>query len=77
MGNIDCMETLVSGTTDEVEAEVRQAIATAAPGGGYILASSNTIHPGVQAENYIAMVKAVHKHGRYNDQGQPAATGHG
>lgn len=65
MGNIDCMKTLVSKTTEEVEAEVKQTIEIAAPGGGYILSSSNTIHPGVKAENYIAMVKAAHKYGMY------------
>ena len=65
MGNIDCMQTLVSKSTDEVEEEVKRTIDIAAPGGGYILSSSNTIHPGVKAENYIAMVKAAHKHGVY------------
>jgi uroporphyrinogen decarboxylase len=37
----------------------------AAPGGGYIISSSNTIHPGVKAENYIAMVRAAKKYGKY------------
>lgn len=67
MGNIDCMYTLVSGSIQEVEEEVRRAIDIAAPGGGYIIASSNTIHPGVKAENYIAMVKEAHKYGVYGD----------
>ncbi|MBN1883636.1 MAG: hypothetical protein JW885_15820 [Deltaproteobacteria bacterium] len=66
MGNIDCIDTLVSGSEQDVEEEVRQAIKTAGPGGGYILSSSNTIHPGVKAENYIAMVKATHKYGVYD-----------
>ncbi len=65
MGNIDCMETLVSKSISEVEEEVKQTIEIAAPGGGYILSSSNTIHPGVKAENYIAMVKAAQKYGIY------------
>jgi len=65
MGNIDCMETLVSKSVDDVEEEVKRAIEIAAPGGGYILSSSNTIHPGVKAENYVAMVKAAHKYGGY------------
>ncbi len=71
-GNIDCMETLVTGTEDDVEREVKKAIETAAPGGGYILTSSNTIHPGVKPENYIAMVKAAHKYGIYDENGMPA-----
>jgi len=71
MGNIDCIETLVKKDLAAVEEEVRQAIEIAAPGGGYILASSNTIHPGVKAENYIAMVKAAHRYGRYDQNGLP------
>jgi len=67
LGNIDCMFTLVSGSIQEVEEEVKRAIEIAAPGGGYIIASSNTIHPGVKAENYIAMVKAAHKYGVYGN----------
>ncbi len=65
MGNIDCIETLVSGSVEDVEEEVKSTIEIAAPNGGYILASSNTIHPGVKPENYIAMVKALHKYGSY------------
>ncbi len=65
LGNIDCIELLPSGTEAEVEEAVKQAIRDAAPGGGYILCSSNTIHPGCRPENYIAMVKATHKYGSY------------
>jgi uroporphyrinogen decarboxylase len=69
LGNIDCRETLCTKSIREVEAEVIRAIEAAAPGGGYILSSSNTIHPGVKAENYIAMVKATHEHGVYGTHG--------
>jgi uroporphyrinogen decarboxylase len=68
LGNIDCRETLVSKSLEEVEEEVQQAIRAAGPGGGYILSSSNTIHPEVSAENYIAMVKATHRHGVYGTE---------
>jgi len=71
LGNIDCMETLVEKSTGEVEEEVLRAIEAAGPGGGYILSSSNTIHPGVRPENYIAMVEAVHKYGVYGEGGLP------
>lgn len=66
LGNIDCIETLVSGSIQDVEEEVKRAIEIAAPGGGYIISSSNSIHPGVNPENYIAMVKAAHKYGVYS-----------
>lgn len=65
LGNIDCRDLLVSGTEEEVEQTVQETIQKASPGGGYILSSSNSIHPGCQPENYIAMVKAAHKYGMY------------
>jgi len=43
-GNIDCAHLLPFGTVEQVRMAVRQAIADAAPGGGYILTSSNSIH---------------------------------
>lgn len=66
MGNIDCRDLLVSGTEEEVEQTVRETIEKAAPGGGYIISSSNSIHPNVKPENYIAMVRAAHKYGIYS-----------
>lgn len=65
LGNIDCIELLPSGTEEQVEEAVKHAIRVAAPGGGYVVCSSNSIHPGCKPENYIAMVKAVHKYGNY------------
>ncbi len=66
MGNIDCQELLPNGSPGEVENAVKETIEIASPGGGYIISSSNSIHPGVKPENYIAMVEAVHKYGRYD-----------
>lgn len=65
LGNIDCRDLLVFGTEEEVEETVRTTIKTAAPGGGYIISSSNSIHPGCKPENYIAMIDAAHKYGVY------------
>jgi uroporphyrinogen decarboxylase len=65
IGNIDCQELLPEGTPDEVDKVVRETIKTASPGGGYIISSSNSIHPGVKPENYVAMIEAVHKYGEY------------
>ena len=65
LGNIDCRDLLPFGTEEEVDKSVKETIAKAAPGGGYIISSSNTIHPACKAENYIAMVKAAHKYGSY------------
>lgn len=62
---IDCVYLLVFGTPKQVRERVRETISVVAPGGGYILSSSNTIHPGVKPENYIAMVKAAREFGGY------------
>ena len=67
-GNIDCRTLLVTGTPDDVRESVRETIEIAAPGGGYILTSSNSIHPNVPAENYLAMVEAAHEFGSYQEK---------
>jgi uroporphyrinogen decarboxylase len=63
IGNIDCRELLCHGTEEEVDEVVKKTIKIAAPGGGYMIMSSNSIHPGVDPKNYLAMVKAAHKYG--------------
>lgn len=65
IGNVDCSFVLTRGTVEEVEEAVKETIAKASPGGGHILASSNSIHPAVKPENYKAMVEAARKYGRY------------
>jgi uroporphyrinogen decarboxylase len=65
LGNIDCMHLLPFGSEEEVAQSVRETLAKAAPGGGYIASSSNSIHPGCRPENYVAMVSAIRKYGVY------------
>ncbi len=65
MGNIDCRTLLVLGSEEEVKKNVKETIEKAAPGGGYIISSSNSIHPGCKAENYLAMIRAAHQYGSY------------
>jgi uroporphyrinogen decarboxylase len=65
-GNIDCTGALCRGTPEDVEQEVRQCILDGGPG-GLILSSSNTIHRGVQPENYQAMLGTLRRYGRYPD----------
>ena len=55
IGNIDSSRTLPYGTSEDVRAEVRQSIADAAPGGGYVLASDHSLHDGISIENITAM----------------------
>jgi uroporphyrinogen decarboxylase len=65
VGNIDSSRTLPYGTPADVEAEVREALAAAAPGGGYILASDHSLHDGIPVENILAMFGAGRKYGAY------------
>ena len=66
-GNIDCTGALCNGSSEQVEQEVRQCIHDAAPGGGFILSSSNTIHRGVKPENFQTMLRAARQYGVYGD----------
>jgi len=59
------VDTLVMGTPDEVEAEVRYAIRHAAPGGGFAMTSGNSLLPGTKYANYVAMVEATRRWGAY------------
>ena len=65
MGNIDLGYTLTRGTPEEVRAEVRQRIHDLAPGGGYGLASSNSVPEYVPLANYNAMREATFEYGKY------------
>lgn len=63
-GGVD-VDTLVAGTTADVVEQVRYAIKHAAPGGGLVLTSGNTLLPGVRYENYLAMLGANRELGAY------------
>ena len=65
VGNIDCAHLLPHGTVEQVREAVRQAIADAAAGGGYMLSSSNSIHSSCNAANFVAMIRAAHEFGGY------------
>ncbi len=65
LGNIDCIDLLPDGTTEEVEAAVKQAIDDAAAGGGLVICSSNSLHPGVNPENVITMFNTTREYGVY------------
>jgi len=65
IGNIDLGGVLVRGTPAEVRAEVRQRIKELAPGGGYIVGSSNSIARYVPVANYNALRQAAFDFGKY------------
>ncbi len=65
IGNIECSHLLTFGSPNKVIKAVKECILQAAPGGGYILSSSNCIHKSVKPENFLAMIRATKKYGRY------------
>lgn len=65
VGNIDCGDLLSLASADEVRRVTKETIRVAAPGGGFCLASSNSIHSSVKPENYLAMVETLREFGTY------------
>jgi hypothetical protein len=65
LGNIDCGQIMTFGTPDEITEEVKHILRVAAPGGGYVFASSNSYHGHVPLENIKAAVNAVRTYGSY------------
>ena len=64
-GNIDCVHTLVDGTFEGVEEEVRDCIRRGSPGGGHIISSSNSLHAGIDPALYKVMLQSLREHGTY------------
>ena len=64
MGNIDVAHTLVYGTKEEVYNDVKYAIKTAGPGGGFMISAAN-MHPAVKVPNLRWMVEATKEFGEY------------
>jgi hypothetical protein len=59
IGNVDCSTVLVDGPVAAVRAETEAVIRAAAPGGGFLLSTSNSVHPGVKPEYYLAMLETA------------------
>lgn len=64
LGNIN-VDDLSRDTPDKIEAQVKKRIQEIGKGGGYCVASSNSIPNYVKIENYRAMINATFKYGRY------------
>jgi len=65
VGNIECSNLLTFGDPAQVTRAVKECISQASPGGGHILSSSNCIHKSVKPENFLAMIQATKKYGKY------------
>lgn len=67
-GNIDIEFPLAHGTPGEVDADVKAHMEVLKPGGGYVCGSSHSIVNYIPHENFIAMLNAIHKYGRYEEK---------
>jgi len=65
IGNVDCSTVLVDGPAEAVAEQTKAIIKAAAPGGGFLISSSNSIHPGVKPEYYLVMLETARKVGEY------------
>jgi uroporphyrinogen decarboxylase len=63
--SIDPKVRTANGTPDQVTEAVKKCISTASPGGGHILSSSNSIHSQVKPENFLVMLEAAQRFGKY------------
>jgi uroporphyrinogen decarboxylase len=73
IGNLNLDSTLTLGTPEDVRAEVYERIRTIGPGGGYMVASSNSITDYVPLANMRALLDATFEFGRYPIQLEPGA----
>lgn len=64
-GNIDCGNLLAYGTTDDVKEAVKTCIREGAPGGGFVLMSSNSIPYSAKPENFKAILDYGREYGKY------------
>jgi uroporphyrinogen decarboxylase len=69
IGNIPTV-LLAQGSREDIEERVREYCLKLGPGGGYVLGSSTSIMEGIPPENFVAMIQAVHKYGRYGSLGE-------
>ena len=62
-GNIDLLYVIYKGTPELVREKVKEAIEIGAPGGGFILSTSDSIREGTPVENVRAYFEAAREYG--------------
>ena len=65
LGNVDCGELLINGTSAMVRQETKRLIQKLAPGGGFVLSSSCAISDHTSMENLQAMLETAKQYGSY------------
>ena len=68
VGNVDNKDLMVNGTPEEIEAQVKECLRIAAPGGGYVLASDHSLHDDQPIANVFALFEAGKRYGDYATQ---------
>ena len=58
-------ETLINGTLEDVRREVEHCLKYGAPGGGFVLTTSNSVQAGTKYENYMTMLRVARERGTY------------
>ncbi len=64
-GGVDSQQVLPSGSTGDVEREVRDLIRAMAPGGGLVVSAVHNIQADVPVENVLSLFDSVNRWGRY------------
>jgi uroporphyrinogen decarboxylase len=65
VGNINNKTTMVNGTPEDVKQEALECLKTAAPGGGYVLATDHSIHDDIPNENVYTYIDVARQYGQY------------
>jgi uroporphyrinogen decarboxylase len=64
-GNVDCVETLVNKTEQDVIKATKKCILDASVGGGHIISSSNSIHASIDPQLYRTFLQTRKQYGQY------------
>ncbi len=64
-GNIDPVNTLLAGTTQAIQEDVRKRLEIGMPGGGYILSTACSVAPRTPPEHIELLLPLAEQYGRY------------
>jgi uroporphyrinogen decarboxylase len=65
-GSIDAMRTLIGGTRDDIDEQIKDRIEVLGKDGGFILGPSQGFLPEIPVENIVFMYETAYKRGFYN-----------